>query len=1122
MSDVEHWLNDLGLGQYADIFAEQEIAWEILPDLNEQDLVGLAIPLGHRKKLLKAISHLSPESNSANAVRAIQSPDPSSQTYEAERRHLTIVFCDLVGSTALSEKLDPEDLRSIVHAFQDCCAGIVTRMEGFVARYMGDGILIYFGYPRAHEDDAERALRTSLEIIDTVRNLPTKSGEALQTRIGIATGLVVVGDLIGAGAAQEIEAVGETPNIAARLQALAEPNTAVLEKTTRHLVHGLFDFTDLGEQDLKGISDPIQTWRVTTEKMLESRFEATRGARLVPFVDREHELALLLDRWERARTGKGQLVFVSGEPGIGKSRLLWAFMRHSAAERFDQLQFYCSRYHQSSAFHPFVDHVRRAAGLASTDTPAQKIDKIAVLLSEVSEDVSEAASLYAFLMSIPGEDQDRQALNPQGTKEKAFEFLVEQVTKLSRDKPLLVVIEDAHWIDPSSLELLNMIVDRLQSLRILLIVTYRSDFPQPLLAHSQASLLKLNRLRLPQCQSIVEHLAECKGVPIELLNEIVTRADGVPLFVEELTKAVLESEILIDRGDRYELIPQAPALAIPTTLNGSLMARLDRNPGTREIAQIGSVFGREFSYEMISTISQLPNPELREALDFLVDSELLLRSDEPPQINFRFRHALVQDAAYESLLLSKRRSLHTHVAQIFEDQFPDVAATEPAVLAHHFSHAGLPGKAIAYCVKAASLAVARAAMTEAIAISKMGLDLLPDLPEEDDRRIWELELQVTRGNALRAAKGLSAPDTGQAWDRARELCGNGNDAPHLLQVLYGQFLFHQGNANIAQALDLGQDLLALGERQQNPIALVGGHSAVGRTAFGQGDFGAARTHLEHALSFDDTALRQATNGVRGPESRVLNLCYLSWTLFAQGHCEQALDRCRESISVAEGLSQTYDLVVAHGNACYIHHFRQDSPAVATSADTVIALAEENGFPAWLSLGQIFRGWALAQTGQADAGVALVGQAVADHRATGEKLEVSYFIGLLAECFAKAGRPEEGVEILAEAVELVEETGERWFESELHRLRGELILASSQSDAAEAATCFRRALDVASAQDARMWELRAGLSLARQWFENGMQSEANELLEPMVKWFKTDAGISDLEEAQALLADLGDQ
>jgi predicted ATPase len=704
-----------------------------------------------------------------------------------------------------------------------------------------------------------------------------------------------------------------------------------------------------------------------------------------------------------------------------------------------------------------------------------------------------------------------------GNKEQAFAVLWEQMATLCSLQPLLVVVEDAHWLDPTSLELLEMVAANIATRRLLLLVTYRPD-QAPAIAHlPNAKVLTVSRLPRSECQAIVQHLASNKAVPPPLLSEIIVRTDGVALFVEELTKAVLESEIVVDRGDRFEMTPGVKTLAIPTTLNGSLMARLDRNAGTRELAQIGSVVGREFSYDMLAAVSEWAPAPLTEALDKLVDSELLLCVGEPPRATYRFKHALVQDAAYESLLLSNRRGLHSRVAAVLERRFPEMAAAEPSVLAQHFARAGALEPAIGYYIKSARLALARSAMSEAIAVLNRAMELLADLSSNVDRRPIELELQVLLGTAYRAARAPGAPETGRAWNRARELCREDTDAQTLLQVLYGQFIYHQGNSNLAKARELGTDLLTLGQRLQDARALVRGYSAVGRSAFGQGDLAAAREHLEKALSIDDAALRRSSGSIEGPESQVLDLCYLTWTYFIQGDVESALRRCADSIAAARKLSQPYDLVVAYGNACYFYQFRRDIEAVTAAADTVIALAEEKGFPSWLSLARIFRGWALVQNGDVERGLPLIERSLADHRATGELLEVPYCISLLSECLAQAGSKAPALTSIDEALAMSKATGEAWFEAELQRLRGEYLLDPSIGETAEALKSLRLAYETARRQGARMWECRAAQSLARGLAASGEGDSAKALLAPLRQEFAGIVTSGELLAADQMLA-----
>jgi class 3 adenylate cyclase len=584
---------------------------------------------------------------------------------DAERRQLTVMFSDLVGSTALSARLDPEDLREVIGAYHRTVTEIVSRFDGLVSRYMGDGVLVYFGHPRAHEDDAERAVRAGLDVIDTVRSLDVKSVK-LKTRVGIATGLVVVGDLIGAGAAQEQSVVGETPNLAARLQTLAEPDAVVIAAGTRRLLGSLFEYRDLGAVDVKGIAAPVPAWQVLRPSGVESRFEALHGTALTPLIGRDEEIDLLWRRWTRAKAGDGQVVLISGEPGIGKSRLIAALAERLHAEPHIRLRYFCSPYHQDSALFPFIDQLGRAAGFTADDPPAVRLEKLEALLS-LAAPPDEDVALLADLLSLPSfERHPLSNLGPQRKKERTLEALIRQLERLARQQPVLMVFEDAHWIDPTSRELLDLYVERVRSLPVLLIVTFRPEFQPPWTGQPQVTMLALNRLDRRDRTVLVEQIAGGRALSEGVIGQIVDRSDGVPLFVEELTKSVLEGGLLREEGDRYVCDGALAPFAIPTTLYDSLMSRLDRLASVRLVAQIGAAIGREFSYELLRAVSRLPEDELRASLARLVTAELVFQRGLPPDAVYRFKHALVQDAAHGSLLRGVRQQLHAQIAETLE------------------------------------------------------------------------------------------------------------------------------------------------------------------------------------------------------------------------------------------------------------------------------------------------------------------------------------------------------------------------------------------------------------------------------------------------------------------------
>jgi len=684
--DIANWLHGLGLQQYEQAFRDNAIDAAVLPELTAEDLKDLGVRLlGHRRKLLAAIAAL--RSN----IGPI--PETAATAPAAERRQLTVMFCDLVGSTELSSRLDPEDLREVIAAYHRAVAEVVAGFDGFVAKYMGDGVLIYFGYPRAHEDDAERAVRAGLGVIDAVGRLDVKSVK-LKARVGIATGLVVVGDLIGEGSAQEQSVVGETPNLAARLQALAEPNTIVIAAGTRRLVGDLFEYRDLGVVEVKGIAAPVPAWQVLRPSAVKSRFEALRGSALTPLIGRDEEIDLLLRRWARAEAGDGQIVLISGEPGLGKSRITAAFAERLRAEPYLRLRYFCSPYHQDSALFPFIDQIGRAAGFASDDMPAGKLEKLEALLARASPP-DEDVALLTDLVSLPASERHPLPnLSPQRKKERTLEALIRQLEGLARQQPVVIVFEDAHWIDPTSRELLDLAVERVRSLPVLLIVTFRPEFQPPWIGQPQVTMLVLNRLDRRDRTALVTQIAGGKALPDEVVGQIVDRTDGVPLFVEELTKSVLESGVLREEGAGYVLDRALPPFAIPMSLHDSLMARLDRLASVRLVAQIGAAIGREFSYELLHAVSRLLKDELQTSLARLVASELVFQRGNPPDAVYTFKHALVQDAAHGSLLRSSRQQLHAQIAEALEAHSPDLMDSQPELFAQHYAEAWLVEKSV--------------------------------------------------------------------------------------------------------------------------------------------------------------------------------------------------------------------------------------------------------------------------------------------------------------------------------------------------------------------------------------------------------------------------------------------
>ncbi len=753
MQQIADWLKMLGMSEYAQRFAENRIDVSVLRDLTDQDLKDLGVVLGDRRKLLRAIGELDAAPPAAPAT----STGPVSQD-AAERRQVTVMFSDLVGSTALSARMDPEDLREVISAYQKCVTETVRRFGGFVAKYMGDGVLVYFGYPQAHEDDAELAVRAGLELIAAVTGL--KAGDTLQTRVGIATGLVVVGDLIGSGEAQERGIVGETPNLAARLQGIAEPNSVVIAEGTRKLLGNLFELEDLGAKDLKGIAGPVRAFAALRESSAEGRFEALHTSGLTALVGREEETELLLRRWARAKSGEGQVVLLSGEAGIGKSRLTAALLERLAGEPHTRLRYFCSPQHTDSAFYPIIGQMERAAGLAPDDTPQSKLDKLDALLAPTSTSKQHAA-LFTEMLSLANDGRyPALELPPPQRRQKTLEALGSQIEALTRQNPVLMIFEDAHWTDPTSLEVFGRAVVRIATLRVLLIVTFRPEFEAPWIGRPHVTTLTINRLAQRDVDAMIDRVVGNKLLPASIRQDIIERTDGIPLFVEEMTKAVLEAEGKGEAQRTAGTVP-SPTLAVPASLHASLMARLDRLGPAKEVAQIGSAIGREFSHALLAAVVRKPEAELQSALERLVAAGLLFRQGVPPHATYLFKHALVQDAAYGTLLREPRRALHACIAEALDSEFAEIAERQPELLARHCTEAGLIEKAAGLWGKAGQRSLARSALVEAVEQLARALAQIAALPGTPALRREQIKLQVALITPLIHVKGYAAPETRQ-------------------------------------------------------------------------------------------------------------------------------------------------------------------------------------------------------------------------------------------------------------------------------------------------------------------------------------------------------------------------
>lgn len=1059
---------------------------------------------------------------------------PSLPTSNAERRHLTVMFCDLVGSTALSEQLDPEELREVLQAYQQVAAEVIDRFDGHIAQYLGDGLLIYFGYPLAHENDPQRAVLSGLGIIAELGHLNTNLEQGilrqritpLQIRVGIHTGLVVVGDI--GGERREQLALGETTNIAARLQQMAKANTVVISAATYHLVAGFFTCRLLGRYMLKGFSRSMETYQVLHASRAYSRFEAALTvAGLTPLVDREEEIAVLLDRWEHVKAGQGQVILITGEAGIGKSRLAQVFKERVTGEPQIWLHCHASPYHQDSRLYPIIELLQRLLRFRSKDTPEQKLNKLELALKLYDMSLPEIVPLFTSLLSLPlPPTYTPLDLTPQRQKQLATQAFLTILSKLSALRPVIILIEDLHWIDPSTLEMLDALVDQLAELHVFCLFTFRPEFSPPWTRPVYLTQLNLTRLPRSQVETLIRHITGGKAIPVELRQQIIAKTDGVPIFVEELTKMVLELDQLQEGDDNYQLISSLPQLAIPATLQDSLMARLDRLGPAREVAQLCAILGRVFTYRLLKAIALAGDAGLQDNLAQLVEAELLYQQGLPPQAAYTFKHALIQDAAYRSLLRRKRQFYHRQIAQVLTEQFPETARSEPELLAYHYTSAGLFQQAITYWQLAGQRALLYSANLEAANHFKKALELLTALPETSERLEQELQLQIALGAPLLMTKGYGASDVEAAYDRARELCQQLADKPQLSSALFGLWVFYLARGRHQTAFELAQQLMQLSEQTPDPTLQLQAHQALGISYLNLGQLSLARAHLEQGLALykpGQHGIRQTSTYV-GADRGVACLSHLALTLWLLGYPDQALNRCQEAVRLADELGHAYSRVFALFFAAWLHQYRWEADFTHTYAAAAISLAFEHDFKLLEPLASIMEGWVLTEQGQLELGLEQMFQSLAQYRTTGAEIGHLHILTLLAQAHAKLEQIEAGLAVLNRALQLIQEKSERFCEAELYRLKGELLLKQSRGAnleadwvlTTEAEATFRQAIQLARHQQTKSLELRATISLSRLYYQQGQIEQAHQILAPLYAWFTEGFDTMDLKEAKALL------
>jgi predicted ATPase/class 3 adenylate cyclase len=1114
MKSIEEWLESIGLQTYADRFVENGIDLSVLPDLTEQDLNDIGVLVGHRRKMLTSIRDLK---QTQSSKKEDKTPDFARE--EAERRQLAVMFCDMVGSTALSASLDPEDMRRVIMAYHACVSAIVKSFQGMVARYMGDGVLVYFGYPQAQEDFAEQAVRAGLALIEAVADLKTGTDAAIQIRVGIATGTVVIGMMAVEGSAEQA-VVGDTPNLAARLQTLAQPGTVLVCANTFRLVRGHFLFRELEPEKIRGWSEAIQFYQVLEAKRIESRFEAAHEMRVPQLVGREEEVDLLLRRWKQAKTGEGRVVMLTGEPGIGKSQITLTIDKKLQSEPHTTLRYYCSPHFVNSALHPVAAQLEWVAGFERGDSPVKRLAKLEDSLADSIRN-PENVALVANLLLLPPTDFGRlPELTPQQRKEKTLQVLLAQIEQLAARQPVLIIFEDVHWIDPTSLEFLTSVVERAADLPVLLCITARPEFTPPWPSYAHTTALPLTRLSRREGSALIERVTGNKALPDEVKNEILARTDGVPLFVEELTKAILESGLLHERDNDYTLEGPLPPLAIPNTLQASLIARLDRLAPVREVAQVGAVVGREFSYELLSAVTALPKERLDAALDQLVESELIFRRGEIPEAIYTFKHSLVRDAAYSSLLKSRRAELHAIIANALERQFAEIAQSQPETLAHHFSEAGLTDKTIGYWLQAGKNAALRSSNLEAIAHLERGIEATSRLPPGEGRDRSELDLQLVLGPCLIATRGPAAGKAVGTFSRARELCERLGSPPEHLQVMFWLATASVVRGELPQALEAIAGLPKAAEALGNQPALLNGIRGQAMILMFMGRIPEARETLERAIETfnrSEEADRMAARAA-GQDPGMSILAFMGWVSWIVGQVDEATKQMAAALDRAEAVQHAHTQAYALYYAAVLYALRGEPVVAQDYAQRCLALSEQHEFRQWLGLARAILGICMAERDGSAGHLEEVKGALEEYQHAGYHLGLTAQYVLLCPVLLSRSQHEAALEIIEHGLSIVNHNNERLFEAELLRLKAGALLMREAPDS-EIEALLDQALRTARAQHARSLELRVATDLAKYWISRSERAKALDVLSSTYGRFSEGFETRDLKQAKLVLNQL---
>ncbi len=1100
MSDIRHWLAGLGLGQYADVFAANDIDLVSVRLMTDADFEKLGVTLGHRKRLLKAAESLPPAAEPAGPAAPIA---PA-----AERRQLTVMFCDLVGSTELSARLDPEDLREIIGAYQRAGTAVIERCQGYVAKYMGDGILAYFGYPRAREDAADLAVHAGLGIVQAVKNLafapPSAAGLNLAVRVGIATGEVVIGDQVGVDSAREWSVVGETPNLAARLQAAAMAGEVLVGDRTRRLTRQRFVWAGPRMLPLKGFAEPVQAWEVSGESASVAVAGATLGE-TTRLIGRQSELALLGDRLELARSGQGQVVLLIGEAGIGKTAITHALIERARRDGIACVELSCSQFHQSSELKPFALQIERDVGIVRKDLPAENLGRLRAWLARNNDDTDTNAALFAALLSLPTPTNEPLSdMTPRALRVKTLDLLETHLLALERRDPVLLVIEDAHWIDPTSGELLDRLVDRVQRRRMVLFANARPEFEAGWSRRPNVTLLTLNRLGRRDAAALVAEIAAAQALPAELEEQLLMRAEGNPLFIQELTRSVLEA--LAARAGKSGRPPADEIIhLIPASLRDSLAERLDRLGSAKELAQAAAVIGQDFDERLLAAIIDRPESQQKRELEQLAAAEIIGRRGSELPTSYSFRHALIQEAAYQSLLKAKRRDYHRRIAESLErGVVPELSDREPERIAQHYAEAGIVDRAIECWHRSGVRAAQRSADIEAIKQLSQALELVRQQPVGPERAGKELSILIALGPTLMATGGWDAIKVREVYDVALNLARETGRSAEMFPVLWGRWLIAHSSGAAQSARELLQELSDVAQGGGDLDLMMQFHHAAGSTRCTEGEFSQAVDHAEACTaSYELGRHRHQAMQYGGHDPCVCTTCIGALAQFSLGRAARAQKWSDEALNLAGKLEHVPSIAHAHVYRAELSQIRGEPAPVMKSADRALAIGLDKGLAQYVAWAKMMRGWALTRGGQVEQGIGEMEEGFAALQKVRVRYHLPHRLGVRAQTYEAAGRTSEAVAAIEDALASVERTGESWYEAELLRIKAGLLRTASPADRRIAESLLEQSIATASRQGARQWESRARIDLATILAVQSREAAARDVLAPTRDWSEID-------------------